>query len=42
MPLNRTGRTWISVPRFTRYVGWSLAGRLDSEAIATVNIVAKP
>lgn len=39
--LSRAGRTWIHVPRYTRYVGWSVSGSLDTPAIVSVALLAK-
>lgn len=39
--LTHTGRTWVHVQSFTRYVGWSISGVLSSSAIVTVDLVAK-
>lgn len=41
VPLGRAGRTWFHAPYFTRYVGWSLSGTLDSSAEVTVELLAK-
>ena len=39
--LARTGRVWISVPRFTRYLSWRVAGTLDSPGVVTVDLVGR-
>lgn len=39
--LTTTGSTWVHVAAFTRFVGWSLSGTLSSEAIVTIDVVAK-
>ena len=39
--LSRATRTWIHVPRYTRYVGWSVSGTLDTPAIVSVALLAK-
>lgn len=41
VPLNRTGRTWIHAPRYTRYVGWSISGTLDTSPVVSVSLLAK-
>lgn len=41
VPLGRTGRAWIHVPRFTRYVGWQVMGGLETSPTVSVKLVAK-
>ena len=39
--LARAGDTWVHVPHFTRYVGWSAAGFLETSASVSVKLVGK-
>lgn len=39
--LSATGSTWFRVSAFSRFIGWSLAGTLDTPAVVTLDIVAR-
>ena len=41
IPLTATGKTWVKVDRYTRFLGWSLEGTLASGAVVTTDVVAK-
>lgn len=41
IPLNVTGKTWVKIDRYTRFLGWSLEGTLATGATVTTDVVAK-
>ena len=40
--LSRTGRTWLHVPWYSRYIGWATTGTITGAPIVTVDLIAKP
>lgn len=39
--LTASGQTWAHMDEFTRFLGWELSGTLDTNAVVSVDIVAK-
>lgn len=39
--LSVTGATWRHVTAFTRFLGWSTSGTLNTDAVVTLDVVAK-
>lgn len=42
VPLSRTGRFWIHIPCYSRFVGWATAGTITGAPVVTVDLIAKP
>ena len=39
--LTATGRSWIRVTAFTRYLRWTTTGTFETPAVVTVDLVAR-
>lgn len=39
--LTQTGTTWLHRSPFTRPLGWSLSGTLETDAVVSIDVVAK-